>query len=103
MLRCYYETGRYEPAMELGKMLMESHEKLLCFANNYYISNVMHNMGKVMLPDTVMKAPDNPFIDYNLSVVLEGKESHSYEKKPTLKSKLLFIDYHFNNIGLNSL
>lgn len=103
LLRCYYETGRYEPAMELAKMLMESNEKLLCFANNYYISNVMQNIGKVVLPDTVMKAPDNPFIDYNLSVVLEEKESHSYEKKPTLKSKLLFMDYHFNNIGLNSL
>ena len=63
----------------------------------------MNNIGKVVLPDTVMKAPDNPFIDYNLSVILEGQESHAYEKRPTLKSKLLFMDYHFNNFGLNSL
>ena len=103
LLRCYYETNRYEPAMELAKMLMESNDKLLCFANNYYISNVMHNLGKVVFPDTVLKAPDNPFIDYNYSVVLEDKETHGTEKHPTLKSKLLFMDFHFNNLAKNTI
>ena len=102
LLRCYYETGRYEPAMELAKMLMESNDRLLCFANNYYISCAMQNLGHVALPNTMLKAPDNPFIDYNLSVVLEDKETHALDKSPTLKSKLLFMDYRFNNLTTNT-
>ena len=50
-----------------------------------------------------MKAPDNPFVDYNFSIILESEESHAYEKKPTLKSKLLFMDFHFNNLGISNL
>lgn len=103
LLRCYYETNRYEPAMELAKMLMESNDKLLCFANNYYISCAMQNLGQVVLPNSVLKAPENPFVDYNFSIVLDDKETHNLEKTPTLKSKLLFMDFHFNNIGKNTL
>lgn len=103
LLRCYYETNRYEPAMELAKMLMESNDKLLCFANNYYISCAMQNLGEVVLPNSVLKAPENPFVDYNFSIVLDDKETHNLEKPPTMKSKLLFMDFHFNNIGRNTL
>ncbi len=103
LIRCYYETDRYEPAMELSKMLMETNEKMLCFANNYYISTAMHNLGNVVFPDSVLKAPDNPFVDYNFSVVLDDKETHNLDKHPSLKSKLLFMDFHFNNIRKNTL
>ena len=103
LLRCYYETNRYEPAMELAKMLIESNDKLLCFANNYYISCAMQNLGQVVLPNSVLKPPENPFVDYNFSIVLDDKETHNLEKTPTLKSKLLFMDFHFNNIGKNTL
>ena len=103
LLRCYYETNRYEAAMELAKMLLEANDKMLCFANNYYISCAMQNLGKVVFPNTVLKAPANPFIDYNFSVVLDDSETHNLAKHPTLKSKLLFMDFHFNNIAKNTI
>ena len=103
LIRCYYETNRYESAMELAKMLMESNDKLLCFANNYYISHAMLNLGKVVFPNTVLKAPENPFIDYNFSVVLDDCETHNLDRKPTLKSKLLFMDFRFNSISKNAI
>ena len=103
LLRCYYETNRYEPAMELAKMLMETNDKLLCFANNYFISSAMHNIGNMVFSNTVLKAPDNPFIDYNYSIVLDDRETHDLDKMPTMKSKLLFMDYHFNSIVKNTI
>lgn len=103
LLRCFYETNRYEAAIELAKMLMESNNRLLCFANNYYISSAMLNLGQVVFPNTILKAPENPFVDYNLSVVLEDKETHNLASPPTLKSKLLFMDFHFNSITKNTI
>lgn len=100
LIQCFYETNRYDIAMDLARMMMDIAPDISCFANNYYVSNIMQNIGKTILPGTVMKAKENPFIDYNLSVILEeeNKTSHSLRKSPTLKSKLLFQDFRFNNI-----
>lgn len=95
LLQCFYETHRYEAAIELAKMLMDVAPDIPCFGNNYYLSCIMQNLGSTILPNTVMKQKDNFFIDYNLSVILENEKSHNFEKKPTLKSKLLFQDYRF--------
>jgi len=103
LIRCYYETNRYEPAVELSKMLMDTGANLPCFANNYYISYALLNHGKIELPSSIIKKTDNPFIDYNSSVLNETDLSHSYSKTPTLKSKLLFMDFHFNKIHENTL
>ncbi len=103
LIRCYYETNRYEPAMELAKMLMETNTTLPCFANNYYISYAMHHQGKEINPILILKNYDNPFIEYNYSVLSEDKKSHSFKKKPTLKSKLLFMDFHFNVLKENTI
>ena len=103
LLRCYYETNRYEPAIELAKMLMESNEKLPCFANNYYISYLMLNLGKKINPNSILKSSDNPFIEYNFSLFLEEDPTHSLNKHPTFKSKLLFMDFNFNIITKNTI
>lgn len=103
LIRCYYETNRYEPAMELSKMLMETNGHLPCFANNYYISYALHNQGKPIEPKSILKTADNPFIGYNYSVLSEEKKSHSFNKSPTLKSKLLFMDFQFNIMKENTI
>lgn len=82
---------------------MKSDQKHPCFANNYYISYVMHHLGKVVFPDTILKNPNHPFIDYNFSVVLDDQVTHSLDKHPTMKSKLLFMDFHFNTITKNTI
>lgn len=98
LLQCYYETNRYEPAMDLTRILLEVEPGNPCFANNHYLCCVMHNIGQMVFPDTVLKADkaENPFLNYNYGVILETEPTHNYKKEPTLKSKLLFMDYRFN-------
>jgi len=98
LLQCFYETNRYELAMELARTLLDVDKGNMCFENNYYICCVMQNIGKIIIPNTVLKSSksDNYFLDYNYELVLETEASHNFERKPTLKSKLLFMDYRFN-------
>jgi len=103
LLQCYYETNRYEAGIELSKNILSVFPENPCFANNYYVCSVMHNIGQTVFPDTILKAKSNAFIDYNFSVILESEPSHSGLKRPTLKSKLLFMDYRFLNLGANTL
>lgn len=103
LIRCYYETSRYESAMELSKILMETNGNLPCFANNYYISYVLHNNGEEVHPNTIVKTFENPFINYNYSVLSEKRSSHNFQKSPTLKSKLLFMDFQFNSMKENTI
>lgn len=103
LIRCYYETNRYEPAMELAKMLMDTGVNLPCFANNYYISRALLYEGEVIEPSLFVKKNICPFIEYNYSVLNEVYLSHNYKKSPTLKSKLLFMDFHFNTMKENTV
>ncbi len=107
LLQCFYETNRYELAMDLARTLLDVEEGNKCFANNYYISCAMQNIGQTIFPNTVLKADksENHFLNYNYSVILEADEerTHSFEKKPTLKSKLLFMDYRFNKFNSSIL
>lgn len=103
LIRCYYETGRYETAMELSKMIMDANPSLPCFANNYFIAFVLNSNGKSIPPKTKAEQKNNPFIEYNLSVITENELSHNFKKSPTLKSKLLFMDFQFNNMKENTI
>ncbi|MBN8565724.1 MAG: protein kinase [Flavobacteriales bacterium] len=103
LIRCYYETDRYETAMELSKMLMEANPTLPCFSNNYFIAFVLNSNGKSIPPKSESELKNNPFIEYNFSVINENEKSHSYKKSPTLKSKLLFMDFQFNTLKPNTI
>jgi hypothetical protein len=84
-------------------MLMDTGVNLPCFANNYYISLALLHKGKITEPSSIIKKTNNPFIEYNYEVLNEVDLSHNYNKAPTLKSKLLFMDFHFNNMKENTL
>lgn len=103
LIRCYYETDRYETAMELSKMIMEANPSLPCFANNYFIAFVLNSNGKSFPSKSKLEQENNPFIGYNLSVIEEEDLSHNYKKSPTLKSKLLFMDFQFNTLKENTI
>ncbi|WP_445908268.1 protein kinase domain-containing protein [Yeosuana sp.] len=103
LIRCYYETDRYETAMELSMMIMEANPSLPCFANNYFIAFVMHSNGELIPPKSKFENNNNYFIDYNLSVITEKNKSHNYKNKPKLKSKLLFMDFQFNKYQENTI
>lgn len=97
LLQCYYETNRYESAIDLAGLLYNSDKRNKCFANNYYICTCLHNKGEVIRPFELLQQEivDNSFLNYNFDVLTERQISHSFEKSPTLKSKLLFMDYRF--------
>ena len=105
LLQCFYETNRYELAMDLAKTLLNVEEVNNCFANNYYISCVMQNIGQTISPNEVLKnyKAENYFLNYNYSVMTEEEPSHSFEEKPTLKMKLLFMDFRFNKFNRTTL
>lgn len=105
LLQCYYETNRYEPAMDLARILLDVEPTNKCFANNYYVCSAMHNIGQTVFPNTVLKAnkSENHFLNYNYGVILETDLSHNYKKETTLKSKLLFMDYRFNKYSPSTL
>ena len=103
LLQCFYETSRYEAGMDLARTLLDINPENSCFANNYYICCAMHNIGETVFPNTILKAKNNDFVDYNFSIILESEPTHGRDKKPTLKSKLLFMDYRFHKMLLNKL
>lgn len=105
LLQCYFETNRYEAGMELAQTLFSVDNKNPCFASNYYLCCAMHNIGQVILPNTVLKMESiyNEFIDYNYSVVAETESTNGLKNKPTLKSKLLFMDYRFIKMNPGTL
>lgn len=103
LLQCFYETDRYEAAMDLGRALLDIDTDNPCFANNLYIACLMQNMGTVVTPASVLKDAKNDFVAYNYSVVAEAMPTHDGAKKPTLKSKLLFMDYRFRKTARNTL
>lgn len=105
LLQCYYETNRYEPAMDLARILLDVEPTNKCFANNYYVFSAMHHIGQTVFPNTVLKADksENHFLNYNYGVILETDLSHNYKKEPTLKSKLLFMDYRFHKYNPSTL
>jgi hypothetical protein len=63
----------------------------------------MQNVGTVVAPASVLKDVKNDFVAYNHSVVSEAMPTHDGAKKPTLKSKLLFMDYRFRKTTRNTL
>jgi tetratricopeptide (TPR) repeat protein len=103
LLQCFYETDRYEAAMDLARALLDIDADNPCFANNLYIACVMQNIGRVVDPASVLKAVKNDFVAYNFSVVSEPTSTHAGVNKPTLKSKLLFMDYRFRKMARNTL
>jgi serine/threonine protein kinase len=105
LLQCFFETSRYELAMDLAKTLLTFDKGNVCFENNYYIGCAMQKIGKKIRPEDLMKSynSNNPFINYNSDLVFEKDLSHGFEKKPTLKSKLLFMDYRFKNFHPGTL
>jgi serine/threonine protein kinase len=94
LVQCYYETNRLETCGELSKMLYEV-TKLPCFLNNYYLCSLLLKT-EILLP----LKDNHPILEYNLEVAHENQLTHSNSQK-TLKTKLLFMDFRFNEMSKN--
>jgi tetratricopeptide (TPR) repeat protein len=99
LLQCYYQTSRYETAIALAKTLLEVNSKNPCFINNLYVCSVLHLKGKAESTKNIFNSDltDTPFLKYNKDLLAESEATHDLDNAPTLKSKLLFMDYRFRN------
>jgi serine/threonine protein kinase len=97
LLKCYYKTGRYELATEFAEMLLNSDARNACFLNNYLVCWALTNQGSLDYPKKLrgQSLSWNPFIEYNKSVLEETTPTYSNDRRPSLESKLLFMDYRF--------
>lgn len=103
LLQCYFETGRYEAGLALGKMVLDIEPKDPILANNYYLCHIMQDLHRSTVPDVVLRQQHNPFVDHNRGVCQESELSHDYLERPTMKSKLLFADYRFRKLQAGTL
>ncbi len=107
IIQCYYENNRYEQAQDLAELLIEINKtEKNCFLSNYYLAWILKDLNAndfrsddfKFLKISHSKSP-NAILKYNFDVLLnEQLKSHSYLNNPTLKSKLLFMDYRFETM-----
>ena len=103
LLQCFYETDRHDVAISLARSILDIEPNNPCFANNYYIATLLHKMGQKIPPGDLLGEYTNAFIAYNYSVVNESVLTHAWKQSPTLKSKLLFMDYRFRKLPRSQL
>lgn len=95
LLQCFYETDRYEVAVDLARSILDIEPANPCFASNYYIATLLHKAGQPLPPSALLGEYTNEFIAYNFSVVSEPVQTRSWQSPATMKAKLLFMDYRF--------
>lgn len=103
LLQCFYETDRHDVAISLARSILDIEPNNPCFANNYYIASLLHKMGQKIPPGDFLGDYTNEFITYNSSVVTERLPTYDRQSAPSLKSKLLFMDYRFRKLTRTSL
>lgn len=108
IIQCYYENKRYEQAQNLSDSLLDINSKNInSFMCNYHLSWYMKDLNAPYFKIENLKnwrlwycKTDNPILNYNFDVLLkEELKSHNYLNNPTLKSKLLFMDYRFETMN----
>lgn len=93
LLKCYYESGRYELGIDLATMLLKNYKRSNVFQNNLFVCQLMHDpLFKCNSEEEQL----NYFISYNKTVFTEQPSSFN-KVRPTLKSKLLFMDWQFED------
>lgn len=95
LIRCYYETSRYEYAIQLCDQLLANKDLRFRFLyNNRLICKILLGVKEF----SESKNPTNPFIAYNLSLLQPQSEFYNDEKGPNLKSKLLFQEVRHESL-----
>ncbi|MBK6834798.1 MAG: protein kinase [Bacteroidetes bacterium] len=99
LMKCYYETNRYEQVINIAEPLLKINPSIQCIQNNLYLAIQLYCIKEKINPTTLFKKKlqKHYFLDYNYELVMEKEVSHNYSKDPTLKSKMLYMDYRFNN------
>ena len=91
LIKAFYETGRYEAAMDLIEIVLKDYRENDCFENNLIICCML--LGDLSNALSLVRNKSNPFFIYNWGVFKERPVPWSSENGGTLKSKLIFQDF----------
>ncbi|MBI0401355.1 FHA domain-containing serine/threonine-protein kinase [Cyclobacterium marinum] len=95
LIRCYYETSRYEYAIQLCDQLLANKDlKFRFLYNNRLICKILMGVREF----SEFKNSINPFIAYNLALLQPQSEFYNDDKGPNLKSKLLFQEVRHESL-----
>lgn len=87
LLECFYRTGRYEVGMQVARLMIEASAPSNCFENNEFLCRLLSNSVDDELVNRALKKLDNPFISYNIDILMQASEQ--------MNSLMLFENYRF--------
>lgn len=87
LLECFYRTERYEVGMQVAKLMVDEAAPSDCFENNGLLCGLLSNSTDEELVTRALKKLQNPFIGYNVDVLMQAPDQ--------LKSLVLFENYRF--------
>ncbi|MDD3472664.1 MAG: FHA domain-containing protein [Syntrophaceae bacterium] len=96
LIKAFYETGRYEAAIELIEVVLMEHTENNCFENNLLLCSIL--LGKSLKEPPQIRDRENPFLNYNWSIYKEKPAAWNSVNDGTLKSKLIFQNFRY---GIN--
>jgi serine/threonine protein kinase len=91
LIKAFYETGRYEAAVDLIEVVLKEHPENNCFENNLLLCCIL--LGKSPKGFSPIQDRENPFLNYNWSVYKEKPAAWNAGDKASLKSKLIFQEF----------
>ena len=91
LIKVFYETDRYEAAVDLIEVVLKDYRENNCFENNLLLCCIL--LGKPPKGYSHLRDRENPFLSYNWSVYKELPPSWDRAGHVTLKSKLIFQEF----------
>jgi len=95
LIKAFYETGRYEAAVDLIEVVLKDYRINNCFENNLMLCLIL--LGQVPKDFSLLRDKANPFLLYNWGVYKELSPSWDREGRVTLKSKMIFQEFRYGN------
>ena len=95
LIKAFYETDRYEAAVDLLEIILKDHRENNCFENNLLLCCIL--LGRPPKGYSHLRDKTNPFLLYNWSVYKELPPSWDREGHVALKSKLIFQEFRHGN------
>lgn len=104
LLKCLFLTDRLEVGLALNSELLKVFPKDICLKSNLVLFEILIDFTQRKIVEITSDDNQSAFINYNRSVVLEPESNQSFSPKgkPTLKSKLLFMERRFLEIDHKS-
>lgn len=91
LIKAFYETGRYEAAVDLIEIVLKDYKDNNCFKNNLMLCLIF--LERTSEGFSLLRDKTNPFLLYNWSVYKELPPSWDREGRVALKSKLIFQEF----------